>query len=487
MSAAAGAEAAASQRSLRAAERQKKRTIAHQAAVAALDAQLAAAQAADLDDDTGDDGAGNEDDEKASGEAAVAAAAAAAAAAAVRAVGRGGLHPHASIASGASNDCDGDGSDGDADFKDAGVGAKGARDARDAAADDAAAGVAVAARRAGAGVAASVSAAMAFARRPPKTRDPSTYGGMPNTTPSALEWARATRALATYAFPPGYTERVQVDWAATFLDGMAARWWAEPGIAAGVHSWADFEAALRARFQPEDLERAARARVLSMRQESGATGLQVYISRFQTEMSFLPDMDEKDRAAAFARGLRPSLHREVLRRTPRADTLQTAIAYAVAEDALEAELAASAREAPARTRTGAAAAGGGAGLAYLAPVPGGPMATAAVDSAEGMPSLAAMVMAMREELAALRAAAPPGSGAGRGRGRGGASGRGQRGDRAGAGLSSSERARRYAAGLCFRCGKAGHMAAACPRGGETAGAAAGPAAYQGPELDNLKE
>ena len=323
---------------------------------------------------------------------------------------------------------------------------------------------------------------MALGRQPPKTRDPTTYAGLPNAAPSALEWARATRALATYAFPPGYAERVQVDWAATFLDGMAARWWAEPGIAAGVRSWADFEAALRARFQPEDLERAARARVLSMRQEPGANGLQVYISRFQTEMSFLPDMDEKDRAAAFARGLRPSLHREVLRRTPRADTLQATIAYAVAEDALEAELAASARGTPGRARAADAPASSGAGLAYLAPAPGGAVDMAAGDAVEGAPSLAAMVMSMREELAALRAATLQGGsgGAGRGRGRGGAGGRGQRGGRGGTGLSGSERARRYAAGLCFRCGEPGHMATACPGGGGAGGAAASAAAYQDP-------
>jgi hypothetical protein len=264
----------------------------------------------------------------------------------------------------------------------------------------------------------------------PVVRNPDPFSGLPGAGPwTAVEWCGHVQSLALYAFPPSANqpEEDQVAWAATFLEKLAAAWWREPGVRAANRTWAQFERSLRARFQPEDLERAARARLAGLAQGEG--GLQAYISAMQTELSFLPDMNEKDKVAAFNRGLLPAILEGTMRRQPRANDLHTAIAHAVAEDALLAELAAMKGQRGAPARRGATA--GGASLA-AAEAP--------------MSDVLSALALLREQVAALRAGSPP-------------SGPRLRGGRR---LTAEERQKLIEAGACFRCRKPGHRAVDCP-------------------------
>lgn len=296
----------------------------------------------------------------------------------------------------------------------------------------------------------------------PAVRDPDPFSGVPGDGPwTAVKWCGHVRSRALYAFPPSANqpEEDQVAWAATYLEKLAADWWQEPGVQAANRTWTQFERSLRARFQPEDLEQAARARLAGLTQ--GVGGLQKYISSMQTELSFLPDMNEKDKVAAFNRGLLPAILEGTMRRQPRAADLHTAIAHAVAEDALLAELAAMKAQrpgGPSGRRVPQTGAGGGA------------PALAAAEAPEASELLAALAQ-LRAEVAAMRAAAPrPGRPVGEG---------GRR-------LSPEERQRRFASGACFFCAKVGHRAAACPDkprvapGGAAAGAGAGAGAVETP-------
>jgi Retrotransposon gag protein/Zinc knuckle len=311
--------------------------------------------------------------------------------------------------------------------------------------------------------------------KPPVVRSPEPFSGVPGAGQmTAVEWCDHVQSLALYAFPPSanHPEEGQIAWAAMFLEKLAAAWWREPGVRAANKTWARFERSLRARFQPEDLERAARARLGSLFQ--GAAGLQAYVAAVQRELAFLPDMNEKDKVAAFNRGLSPALLEGVLRREPRPKDLQAAVAQAVLEESLLAELASVRAQ---RDATGGRSRNvGGASLA----------AAEAQEPAEVTAQLAqlrAQLATTTAQLAALQAGSSlPDRGGGR-------SGRGRGAGRGGARISEEERQRRFAGGLCFRCAKAGHRAAECPDkakpmatsvpGGAGAGAGAADTAKQG--------
>ena len=290
--------------------------------------------------------------------------------------------------------------------------------------------------------------------RLPRAREPAAYDGRALGN-SVLDWLVDIRAIADSCFPLGTDEATIVRWVSGYLSKDALHWWNQSVARTSACTWSQFEAAVRARFAPAAQANAARSRIRALQQGAGAEGLSKYISQFQTELGFLPDMSEHYRMFEFTEGLNSVTAREVERVQPEAKTLAELIERAIKADATESKYKRRG-EAQAQRRAGrsAASAPGGAGVSSLA-------AAETDDDTEwagetgGAPT--ATLAAMQEQLAALTAAFNK-------QGKGG-KGKGSRGKSGGFGkkLSEEERREHFAKDLCFGCHKAGHRKADCPQ------------------------
>ena len=124
-----------------------------------------------------------------------------------------------------------------------------------------------------------------------------------------------------------------VEHAATYLEGPAMTWWrsiekaVEKNIEPPVLGWTDFSELLIAKHRTVDEARAARDRLMDLRQKGSVRD---YAQRFQLLMLEIPDMSEADCLFHFYRGLKPHVrvHTEMSRPT----TLRAAVEAADVAD-----------------------------------------------------------------------------------------------------------------------------------------------------------
>lgn len=226
----------------------------------------------------------------------------------------------------------------------------------------------------------------------------------------------------------------RIAYAVARLEKTALQWWQYQVLAAArggaplPTTWQQFVAALIARFQPINAERAARDRLMSITQSGSVAA---YASTFQKLLMRVTDLPAAQVLHFFVHGLQPAVKRELLFRPP--PDLATAI--------IDAERVASVL---AQTQPRA----GNTGCLLAAPARSGPtpmeLGAALDEDAEFDP--------FTDELAAVRAPPPR---------RPASTGRSSAAGTPLSKLTPEQRRHCMANNLCLRCRKPGHRAADC--------------------------
>ena len=141
------------------------------------------------------------------------------------------------------------------------------------------------------------------ANRPaaPRIPNPPLYDGRA----TALDdWLSALRQQFRWYDASMAADADRLRFGTTHLKGSALDWWEQLGATAPV-TWADFETALRARFQPVTSAESARSKLLALTQ--GKSPVNDYITTFRRLVVAVPDMSEADRLFQFTRGLAPPI------------------------------------------------------------------------------------------------------------------------------------------------------------------------------------
>lgn len=250
----------------------------------------------------------------------------------------------------------------------------------------------------------------------------------------------------------------QVGMAAAHLKGVALDWWAlqlSPSDQSHLFtSFAEFEKALRGRFQPINSAQTARLALDSFRQ-GAKQSVADYISAFRRLLVAVPDMGESDRVHQFVRGLRQPAQSQLL--IHGVATLDKAIEMASRVGSLALYAASSATAAGMSNAHGA----GHRDAMDLSGIEGLEQSTDGDDADDAAApitrgELRKMLNAMQQQRS------------------GGASNRGGkrapfgRGGRSGgppriSGLTEAQVKERLEGGLCFLCGEAGHRKFDCPK------------------------
>ena len=134
----------------------------------------------------------------------------------------------------------------------------------------------------------------------PRIPNPPLYDGRA----TALDdWLSALRQQFRWYDATMAADADRIRFAITYLKGPALDWWEHLGVT--PTSWADFEAALRARFQPVTSTESTRSKLLPLSQ--GKASVHDYIATFRRLVVAVPDMGEADRLFQFTRGLAPAI------------------------------------------------------------------------------------------------------------------------------------------------------------------------------------
>lgn len=320
--------------------------------------------------------------------------------------------------------------------------------------------------------AAAALAQSAAVRAPPRTKIPaaSNYAGSAHTLDN---WLREMEQQFDWYGYNSHAERVAM--AAAQLRGSALDWWhaLSPEQKQPLReSFADFEQALRKRFQPVDSAKTARL-ALDQLTQGAKQSVHDYTAHFRRLLTAVPSMSADDRVHRYVQGLRPAVRSLLLLQDVK--TLDEAIASAarigsLSQYASQASLSTGAstagpmdlsstvmRDLCALTGTGTS--GGGED---------DPSATDAGDAAQSdaAPVTRAELRQMHQQLLHAMQSQRRGD-AGRSFGRGGRSS--GRGAPRVSGLSEQQVRERLDAGTCFACGKPGHRKADCPTAGKADG------------------
>jgi hypothetical protein len=139
----------------------------------------------------------------------------------------------------------------------------------------------------------------------PRIAPPSSFAGEPA---AALDnWLRELEQQFGWYQITADADRTRL--AAAHLRATALDWWAsmDPATAQALAaSWPQFEAALRARFQPVNSAQTARRQLDELRQ-GPRQSVHDYISAFRRILTAAKSMGEDDRVHCFVRGLRPAI------------------------------------------------------------------------------------------------------------------------------------------------------------------------------------
>jgi len=311
-----------------------------------------------------------------------------------------------------------------------------------------------------------IAQAAVVARAPPRTKIPaaSNYAGSAHTLDN---WLREMEQQFDWYGYNSHAERVAM--AAAQLRGSALDWWhaLDPQEKQLLRvSFADFEQALRKRFQPVDSAKTARL-ALDQLTQGAKQSVHDYTAQFRRLLSAVPSMSADDRVHRYVQGLRPAVRSLLLLQDVK--TLDEAIASAARIGSL------SQYASHASSSTGAST----AGPMDLSVVQDLCMLTGAgstgreddtrtsdgVDAAqsEAAPVTRAELREMHQQLLHAMQSQRRGD-VGRHPGRGGRpSGRGP--PRV-SGLSEQQVRERLDAGACFACGMPGHRKADCPTAGK---------------------
>ena len=266
-------------------------------------------------------------------------------------------------------------------------------------------------------------------------------------------WLREMRQQCAYYQIAGDAEKIR--FFSAQLRDAALDWWDSLDAAtkaAHSASLAEFETALRARFQPVNNARLAR-RQLDELQQGARQSIHDYISAFRRLLTPLSDMSEADRVHAFARGLRQELQARLIEHDP--STLDAAISLA-------ARLGSLSQFAAASHSSGAAARSDAMDLSNLElhGIEGLEESPAGEDAEQGASDV---VTLSRSELNALLqqqhkqllAVLQKQRSSQKGKRRGGGSSKVP-------GLTQEQVRERYAKGQCFVCGESDHVKANYP-------------------------
>lgn len=311
--------------------------------------------------------------------------------------------------------------------------------------------------------AAATIAQAAAARAPSRTKIPaaSNYSGSAHTLDN---WLREMEQQFDWYGYNSHAERVAM--AAAQLRGSALDWWHALDLQEKQllrASFADFEQALRKRFQPVDSAKSARL-ALDQLMQGAKQSVHDYTAQFRRLLTAVPSMSADDRVHRYVQGLRPAVRSLLLLQDVK--TLDEAIASAARIGSL------SQYASHASSSTGASTAGP-MDLSVVQDLcmltgTGNAISTGreddtsdGVDAAhsEAAPVTRAELREMHQQLLHAMQNQRRGD-AGRRPGRGGRpSGRGPPRVH---GLSEQQVRERLDAGACFSCGMPGHRKADCP-------------------------
>ena len=253
-------------------------------------------------------------------------------------------------------------------------------------------------------------------------------------------WLTSLRQQCTYYGTN--TEAGVLHFAAAHLQGAALEWWNHSSASgAAPSSWAQFEAGLRARFQPIAAEELARDKLFSLTQ--GKQNVRVYVDAFRTLASQAPSIDSNTLISRFRHGLSPSLSTLMIIAPRLWTTLDDDIEFIVRVG--------SAQAAAASSRSGASSSSSHMDVSSLA---------ALIDEEAGGESGSRTELLLTALIAAMQQRGGSGSG---GRGAQGANGaNGPRGLPQIKGLTPEQVKAFINAGKCFGCGSTEHRSRACP-------------------------
>ena len=257
---------------------------------------------------------------------------------------------------------------------------------------------------------------------------------------TAIEaWLISLRQQCNYYRLP--TEAEVLHFAVAHLKGAALEWWNHSSLSRGgaPSSWAQFEAGLRARFQPIAAEELAREKLFALVQ--GKSNVRAYVDAFRSVAAQLPSVDSGTLISRFRHGLSPAL---TLLIAPRAwTTLDADIEFIVRVGSAQAAAASSSSSA-----SGSASQMDVSSLAAL------------VDDESGGESGTRTELLLTALLAAMQQRGGSGSG---GRGAQGANGtNGPRGLPQIKGLTPEQVKAYMDAGKCFGCASTEHRSRGCP-------------------------
>lgn len=287
----------------------------------------------------------------------------------------------------------------------------------------------------------------------------------------ARRWLTSMQRYFDVAGVAGDADRLML--VGTLLTGPAQTWWASelarPLVdAARIATWPQFEAALRARFEPVDAMQWGRAQLLALTRKS--LSVVDYTERFLELIALVTDMAENDRIFQYKIGLPSSINAAMAGRAH--TTLQAATEEAIRRDTNRA-----AASSPQPASSIPASSSGRFSNRHFNRAPGGASLnrTEASDEgqeqeADGAPTdgasdaLSTIMRTMLHMEARLNALSSGSSRGGRSSGRGAP----RTGSSTGAlnpgptpGLSNELAHDRFTKGLCVRCGQSGHRKSSC--------------------------
>lgn len=287
----------------------------------------------------------------------------------------------------------------------------------------------------------------------------------------ARRWLTSMQRYFDVAGVAGDADRLML--VGTLLTGPAQTWWASelarPLVdAARIATWPQFEAALRARFEPVDAMQWGRAQLLALTRKS--LSVVDYTERFLELIALVTDMAENDRIFQYKIGLPSSINAAMAGRAH--TTLQAATEEAIRRDT---NRAAASSPQPASSIPASSSgrftnrhfnrASGGASLNHTEASDERQEQDADGALTDGAPdALSTIIQTMLHMEARLNAISSGGSRGGRSSGRGAP----RTGSSTGAlnpgptpGLSNELAHDRFTKGLCVRCGQSGHRKSSC--------------------------